>query len=104
MKTTIIFLTIASGLLALDFIIKAQETPTPTPMRHTRAITADEIALFQPDGSVWLTIHQRSGNDWRPSSVDILVDYKPIVKKVRSTTGEWQYQITFSSDRAPGSP
>jgi hypothetical protein len=109
MKTTIICLTIASGLLALDFIIKAQETPTPTPMTHTRAITANEIALFEPgrspDGfSVWLTIHQRSGNDWRPSSVDILVDYKPIVKKVRSTTGDWQYQITFSSDRATGLP
>jgi hypothetical protein len=104
MKTTVICLTMASGLLALDFIIKAQETPTPTPMTPTRAITANEIALFQPDGSVWLTIHQRTGSDWRHSSVDILVDYKPIVKKVRSTTGEWQYQITFSSDRAPGPP
>ncbi|MBO0694866.1 MAG: hypothetical protein J2P56_02080 [Verrucomicrobia bacterium] len=100
MKTTIICLAIASGLFTLDFIIKAEGTPTPAPMTHSRAITADEIALFQPDGSVWLTIHQRRGNDWRPSSVDILVDYQPIVKKVRGTTGEWQYQITFSSERA----
>jgi hypothetical protein len=68
------------------------------------AVTADEIALFRPDGSVWLTIHRRGENDWRPSSVDILTDYKPIVKKVRSTTGEWQYQITFSSERVPESP
>jgi hypothetical protein len=103
MKTTIIYLTIASGLLAMHFIIEAQGTPTPAPMTHSRAITANEIALFQPDGSAWLTIHQRSGNDWRPSSVDILTDYKPIVKKVRSTTGEWEYQITFSSERAPKS-
>src|SRR6266849_3009609 len=79
----ILAMVLASALLALDSIINAQGTPPP--MTTHPALTANEIALFRPDGSVWLTIHRRGENDWRPSSVDILTDYKPIVKKVRST-------------------
>jgi len=82
--------------------ISSSPTPTPPPPLATHpAVMAQEIALFRPwDGTVWLTIHRRGENDWRPSFVDILTDYKPIVKKVRSNTGGWEWQITFTTEIA----
>ena len=119
MKTALLCLTIVISA-HLAFEIFAADTPANTggspPPRSTPtlsatasgylaavhpAITANVIALFRPwDGTVWLTIHQRGEPGWYPASVDILTDYKPIVKKVRSTTGGWEYKITFTSETA----
>lgn len=85
--------------------ISSSPTPTPPPLATHPAVMAQEIALFRPwDGTVWLTIHRRGENGWRPSSIDILTDYKPIVKKVRSNTGGWEWQIRFTNEIAKGLP
>jgi hypothetical protein len=64
------------------------------------AISERELALFRPwDGTPWLTIARHGDNAWHPSFVNILVDYKPIVRKVGN-----QYEITFTSEIAEDIP
>jgi hypothetical protein len=87
-----------------DAHLTAQEALEPA---RPRAVSTT-LSFHFSDGEErqWLRIenHDPRTKDFHPSLTNIVCDYKPIVRKVPSGTGGYQYEITFVSEIAEDLP
>jgi hypothetical protein len=96
MKLSLYCLTIALVLRGAFDFVTAQDVVTPT-LNQVGAID-----LNRPwDNTPWLAIRSHNTErDWHPSFTSIVVEYKPLVKKL----SDGRYEITFTSEIAEDLP